>query len=200
MEWLWPGHAPGPLPNRLSVLLSTVRTVLDPDRSHESDHYVAAERSTLRLEVDRVVVDVEEFLVGAAAALAARRAGHPEALERLAAAEAAYTGDFLEEDVYEEWAIPIREECRAAYTEIVRTLAEAAGARGDVEPATRYYLRILERDPYDEPAHLGLVLMLETAGRHGAARRSFQAYCNRMDEIGVESAPFPSVERRPTRF
>ena len=65
-------------------------------------------------------------------------------------------------------------------------------ARGDADATTRYYLRVLERDPYDEPAHLGLVAALEAAGRHGEARRCFRAYCARMDEIGIESAPFPA--------
>ena len=49
----------------------------------------------------------------------------------------------------------------------------------------------------DEPAHLGLVAALERAGRHGEARRRFRAYCARMDEIGVESAPFPAPQSRP---
>ncbi|MGH7539945.1 MAG: hypothetical protein ACRELC_02995, partial [Gemmatimonadota bacterium] len=56
-----------------------------------------------------------------------------------------------------------------------------------------FYLRLLERDPYDEPAHLGLVRALEAAGRHGEARRCFRVYCSRMDTIGVESAPFPGA-------
>ena len=121
-----------------------------------------------------------------------QRSGSPDAPARLAAAEAAYGGDFLEEDAYEDWAIALREEARTIYTEVVRALAEDAAARGDADATTRFYLRVLERDPYDEPAHLGLVSALESAGRHGEARRCFRAYCARMDEIGVESAPFPS--------
>jgi DNA-binding SARP family transcriptional activator len=65
-----------------------------------------------------------------------------------------------------------------------------------VDATTRYSLRVLERDPYDEPAHLGLVAALDGAGRHGEARRRFRAYCARMDEIGVESAPFPTPRSR----
>jgi DNA-binding SARP family transcriptional activator len=65
----------------------------------------------------------------------------------------------------------------------------------DTDAATRYHLRILERDRYDEPAHLGLVTTLVAAGRHGEARRCFRVYCARMDEIDVESAPFPRVAR-----
>lgn len=195
MEALWPGQGAAPLGNRLSVLLSTVRTVLDPDKRHPADRFVGADRAAVWLVGEHVSVDVEEFLLAADTALALRRERHAVATERLAAAEASYTGDFLEEDAYEEWAIGIREECRAVYTEVVRALAEDAGGRSDTDAATRFYLRILERDPYDEPAHLGLVTMLETAGRHGEARRCFRTYSTRMDEIGVESAPFPETPR-----
>ena len=194
MEALWPGQSAAPLANRLSVLLSTVRAVLDPEKRHEPDHFVAADRSSVRLQPEHVSVDVEEFLTAAEEALALRRAGAPEAHERLTAAEAAYTGDFLEEDAYEDWALPLREECRAVYTEVVRALASHATSRGDADAAVRFYLRVLERDPYDEPAHLGLVTTLEAAGRHGEARRCFRAYCARMDEIGIESAPFPGAD------
>ena len=197
MEALWPGQSAAPLANRLSVLLSTVRAVLDPEKRHEPDHFVAADRSSVRLQPEHVSVDVEEFLTAAGEALALRRAGAPEAHERLTAAEAAYTGDFLEEDAYEDWALPLREECRAVYTEVVRALASDATSRGDADAAIRFHLRVLERDPYDEPAHLGLVTTLEAAGRHGEARRCFRAYCARMDEIGIESAPFPAPTPEP---
>jgi len=196
MEALWPGQGAAPLGNRLSVLLSTVRAVLDPDKRHAADRFVGADRAAVWLVPEHVSVDVEEFLVAADTALALRREGHAAAAGRLVAAEASYTGDFLEEDAYEEWAIGIREECRAAYTEVVRALAEDAHQRHDTDAATRFYLRILERDPYDESAHLGLVATLEAAGRHGEARRCFRTYSTRMDSIGVESAPFPVVQRR----
>jgi DNA-binding SARP family transcriptional activator len=64
--------------------------------------------------------------------------------------------------------------------------------RGDSAGAARYYRRVLERDPYEEPAHLALVSELVSAGRHGEARRCYHAYCARMEEIGVESSPFPA--------
>ncbi len=194
MEALWPEQSPGPLANRLSVLLSTVRAVLDPGKRFESDHFVAADRNALWLQPDHVTIDVDGFLAAARTALDLRRSGAHDALERLEAVEAAYTGDFLEEDAYEDWAIGLRDEARAVYTEVVRALAGDALARSDVEAATRFHLRVLERDPYDEPAHLGLVATHEVAGRHGEARRCFRAYCARMDEIGIESAPFPRVE------
>jgi DNA-binding SARP family transcriptional activator/Tfp pilus assembly protein PilF len=199
MEALWPDQSRGPLGNRLSVLLSTVRSVLDPEKRQGPDHFVAADRYAVWLRSEHFSVDVEAFLSAADAALGLRRTGHPDAHDRLVAAEAAYTGDFLEDDAYEDWAIGLREESRAVYAEVVRALAAEAGARGDADASTRFHLRLLEGDPYDEPAHLGLVTTLEAAGRHGEARRCFRTYCARMDEIGIESAPFPRVDRVAAR-
>ena len=193
MEALWPEQSPERLGNRLSVLLSTVRTVLDPEKRFDADHFIAADRSSVWIQSENLAVDVERFLLAAAEALAALRQASPEAPAKLAAAEAAYSGDFLEEDAYEDWAVGLREEARVAYTEVARALAEDASARGDADAATRYYLRVLERDPYDEPAHLGLIAALDAAGRHGEARRRFRAYCQRMESIGIESASFPAA-------
>jgi Tfp pilus assembly protein PilF len=65
-------------------------------------------------------------------------------------------------------------------------------AAADHDAAARSFLRVLEHDHYDEHAHLGLVVTLDRAGRHGEARRSYRADVARMREIGVESVAFPS--------
>ena len=195
MEALWPGQSPARLGNRLSVLLSTVRSVLDPDKRYDPDHFVVADRNAVWLDAEHLSLDVAEFLAAANEAFESRRTGEASAHDRLLAAEALYAGDFLEEDAYEDWAIGVREESRAVYMQLARVLADDALRTGDTDAATRYHLRILERDPYDERAHLGLVTTLVATGRHGEARRCFRVYCARMDEIGVESAPFPTSTR-----
>jgi ATP/maltotriose-dependent transcriptional regulator MalT/DNA-binding SARP family transcriptional activator len=191
MEALWPGDDPARVGKRLSVALSTLRGVLDPTKRFDPEYFVSADPSAIAIELEHVDVDVERFVTEASAGLAERREGRSEAALRLAAAEAAYAGDFLEEDAYSDWAVSLREEARALYIEVLRALADDASANADQDAATRYLLRVLERDPYDEPAHLELVRVLVAAGRHGEARRHFRTYRVRMQEIGVESAPFP---------
>jgi DNA-binding SARP family transcriptional activator len=196
MEQLWPGEPPKRLGNRLSVAISTVRATLDPEKRASADHFVAAAEGAVALRLDTTIVDVELFLHDAAAGLALRAAGRTdEAADRLEAAEAAYAGDFLEEDLYEDWAVPLREEARAAYLAVLRALAEDALAADSPEAAIRYDLRLLERDRFDEGAHLALVGALSAAGRHGEALRHYRVYCARMAEIGVEAAPFPGAAR-----
>ena len=193
MEALWPDQRPGPLGNRLSVLLSTVRASSTPASATTrttssartrtpSGSTTRTCRSTSRSSSRRPRRHSRCTEPGRASAFPGSRPPRP-----------VYTGDFLEEDAYEDWAVALREEARATYTAVARALADDAAARGDVDATTRYSLRVLERDPYDEPAHLGLVATLDAAGRHGEARRRFRTYCARMDEIGVESAPFPAA-------
>lgn len=197
---LWPEEEDYAVSARLSVALSGVRAVLDPARAHSSDRFVAGDRSAVWLNVEAVSVDVENFLRDARAGLAgtgsARTADVADTRTALAAAEAAYAGDFLEEDPYSDWSVALREEARATYLRVTRALAESATAAGERDAAIGYLLRILQRDPYDERAHLALVAALAVVGAHGEARRAYRAYAGRMGELGVEPVGFPG-QRRP---
>jgi DNA-binding SARP family transcriptional activator len=194
METLWPGEDPDKLSNRLSVALATTRGVLDPEKRQPANHYIAADAASVRLDLSHLHVDVESFLADAAAGLRLLRDGSTEeALDVLVEADAAYAGEFLEEDPYEDWAVYRREEARATYVGVVRTLAHHATDIGDHDGAVRYYLRLLERDPFDEDGHLALVATLASAGRHGEARRRYRSYVARMEELDVEPAPFPGA-------
>ncbi|MFN2497081.1 MAG: bacterial transcriptional activator domain-containing protein [Pseudonocardiaceae bacterium] len=79
---------------------------------------------------------------------------------------------------------------KAAYLAVAMTLAGAARNIGDDDLAARCYLRVLERDPYDEEAHLRLTAVLAAAGRHGQARTRYSCYVQRMAELGIEPVPF----------
>jgi ATP/maltotriose-dependent transcriptional regulator MalT/DNA-binding SARP family transcriptional activator len=193
VEALWPGVDSAKSANRLSVALSTLRSVLAPGKRDNSDRYVRADRDAVTLLLEHVVVDVEEFLAEASEGLELHAAGlSAEASERLEHAIALYRGDFLEEDADNESAVPLREQARALHADVAHALAEDAAAAGRYNEAAGYSLRVLDRDRYDERAHLGLVTSLVAGGRHGEARRAYRAYCRRMEEIGVESAPFPA--------
>jgi ATP/maltotriose-dependent transcriptional regulator MalT/DNA-binding SARP family transcriptional activator len=193
IEALWPEEDPARCANRLSVALSTLRAVLDSERRFGADHFVVSSAGAVSLDLDHVAVDLEAFLREAAAGLALHDDGlTAEAHARLSAAEAAYAGDLLEEDLYEDWAVAAREQARDMYVRVARSLAADAHAAGDHDGAVRFLLRVLERDAYDEEAHLALVLALVDAGRHGEARRAFRVYRGRMDDVGVEPASFPA--------
>lgn len=179
IEALWPDAVGGNLSNRLAVALSTLRSVLDPEKSHGADHYVESIDDALHLRLDHVTVDLELFLA---------HAGSANTTKAMKEAEDKYRGDFLVEDLYEDWAHPAREEARAAYLNVLRRQAEISQELRPTE-ALHAQLRILEVDPWDESAHLGLIRGLETAGRHGEARRAQKRYEEMMAEIGVSPSP-----------
>src|SRR5581483_9864998 len=121
---LWPGEPYEATAGRLSVLLSRLRLVLDPERRHPADHYVDADRLRLGLRLDRVRVDLVEFLDTAAdGARLAREGRWPEAEDELRRAEQLYVGDLLADDGDADWAVERREQARIAAVTCARLLA-----------------------------------------------------------------------------
>lgn len=201
VELLWPEVDPARAGGRLSVLLSMLRGVLAS--ADEADNLVVTDGGAIGLDLTRVHVDVEQFLAEADVALRAHRNGCPDAVVRLQATVADYTGAFLEDDPFPDWATPLAEQLRATHIALLQALAGQLRRTGDVDGVVRCTLRLLEQDPYDETAHLTLVDVLTTAGRRGEARRHYRNYVRRMGEIGVapraESGPEdppPALARR----
>lgn len=198
VDALWPDEDADSLGNRLSVALTTIRAVLVRDKTVARDEPIRADRESVALNLDAVDVDVEHFLHDATEGLRRLRAGDvASALPLLEAAEVAYAGEFLAENLYDDWAAPAREEARAAYVAVARALATDAAGRADADSAVRYFLRILETDRFDEEANLALVRALEQAGRHGESHRHYLNYRRAMADLGVEPVPFPAAFTKP---
>lgn len=192
-ERLWPDDRPERTAHRLSVLLSVVRAVLDPERRWPADHHIGADTAGVFLHPARVRVDVEDLLVDAADGLALLRAGRPVAArEVLAEVDAAYRGDAFGDEPYADWAVGLREEARAAWLRALRELADLQRRAGEPDQAAASLARLLGADEFDERAHRALVETLRGAGRHGEARRAFRRWTAAMVAI---DAPLPEPVR-----
>ena len=194
MELLWPGDDPLRLANRLSVALATLRAVLDPVKHHPPEYFVTTDREAVRLELAHVV--------GRRRALPGARRRRPRRPPRRA-----YSGGAgalrggrgaVRRRVPRGGRLRGLGERRCARTRSRATprccgrWARRRSARGDHDAVVRYQLRIIERDAWDERAHLDLIACLQTAGRHGEARRRYGAYVARMREIDLPAAGFPA--------
>ena len=188
-ELLWPDNDSSRTAHRLSVLLSVVRTVLDPQHLWPVDHYLRADPFGLSLDLAHIAVDAEGLL---------RDAGHARRLigegakararQILLDVDQLYRGPAFEEEPAEDWAGGLREEVRAVWVRSLRDLADLSRASGDLRQAATILIRLLGEDPYDEDAHHSLVRIMVRSGRHGEARRAFDRWCEAMREIG---APLP---------
>ncbi len=188
-DLLWPDDDdPG---SKLSVALSHLKRVLDPDKQYDPNHFIVADRASIRLDIDNTSVDVVEFRDAAAESLAAHTARDPGAIEMLEAAAAMHTGDFLADDLYEDWAAEARDEVEALGSDVVRGLAFALAKTSDPQRSVAWFARLLTYDPHDEPTYEALIWVLSQARRHGEARRYHRMYEMRMRELGV---PAQSLE------
>ena len=185
-ETLWPDDDPAKTGHRLSVLLATVRGVLDPAKRWPTDRFVAADLTGVWLDLRHVALDAETLVRDAEVAAILMDEGEVErAAEILADINARYRGDAFEDEPGEEWADGVREEVRAAWQRSVRRLAAIARRSGRVGDAQTLLVRLLVADPYDEKIHALLVKSLVGAGRRGEARRAFERWRSAMREIGA---------------
>lgn len=188
-DMLWPDDDdPG---SKLSVALSHLKRVLDPDKQYDTNHFIVADRASIRLDIDNTSIDVVEFRSAAAESVAAHTAKDPGAIEMLEAAAAMHTGDFLADDLYEDWAAEARDEVEALGSEVVRVLAFALAKTSDPERSVAWFARLISYDPHDEPTYEALIWVLAEARRHGEARRYHRMYEMRMRELDV---PAQSLE------
>ena len=194
---LWPHDDPARTGHRLSVLLATVRGVLDPGKERPSDHYIAADQHGIRLDLRHVSLDADALLRDAAQAAELVDRGSPGdedlAAEILSHVDARFRGDVFADDAEEEWSAGLREEVRDAWVRSVRRLATLHGRRGrtgtpsdcsfDCSPSTPTTSRCT-----------GELVSRCAHGRHGEARRAFDRWTCAMRDIDAP-LPDPAVVR-----
>jgi DNA-binding SARP family transcriptional activator len=186
-EMLWPDDDPAKTGHRLSVLLSIVKGVLDPERALPADHYLVADQASIGLHATRLRIDVEEFLTDVGHARRLRERGATAEVYRLLGVTVeSYRADVFEDEPYSEWSTALREEARAAHVSALRMLAQAARKLGRVSAAVSHLMRLLSIDPYDEAGHRALIETLVTGGQHGEAQRARNRYRDAMRAIGVK--------------
>lgn len=183
MEILWPGEAAESLANRLSVALSAVRRALDPQRTL-TDPLVVASDDGVRLALERtdvaVQVDILQLLE------AARRALQPDAGREAVQRAARELSDLpFAEEPYADWARPLRDEAVTTTTALLRRVTTLAAQSGDHLEAAEAAGRLLDLDPYDEPAHRARIAAFHAVGAHGRADEAVRVFRQAMAELGV---------------
>jgi len=104
--------------------------------------------------------------------------------------EELYTGDFLSEQPYSEWAISIREECKELAVESMIELIKLLIEQQSYKEAKSYQSKALKIDPYNENLILQKMLILKEQKLFIEAIKTFETFeRNLMDEFGFKPSP-----------
>jgi DNA-binding SARP family transcriptional activator len=189
MSAFWPDASPESARNSLNVALHGLRQAL---RAVADVPVVVFQNGAYRLSPDlQVWIDVEEFR---RCVQAGRR--HEDAGDLRAAAtsyeQAAglYTGDFMVDDLYDEWAALDRERLRVAYLDTLDRLSHIRFDQEQYAECVALCQLILAQDNCREDAHCRLMRCFSRQGQPHLALRQYQACASALrEELGVEPAP-----------
>ncbi|WP_147254577.1 AfsR/SARP family transcriptional regulator [Pseudonocardia hierapolitana] len=201
MDIFWPHAAPAAARNSLHVALTRVRAALraaggEALLERNFDTYGISRDADVRLDVDQVE---------AAGALARRAIAAGDAVR----AEQAYgmicqlyAGVFLADDLYVDWALPVRERLAREAIEAQRGLMHIYLRRGDCGAAAVLARAVLVVDPADEDVNRGLMACLASSGQRHLALEQYRRMARtlwRTYRIGpsAESAALYEAIRKP---
>jgi len=186
---LWPHASPDSVERQFKVALHRLRYALEPsmDKSHGSS-YVVLKDNLVSLRKELCRTDLDEFLSLEKQGKRAEEAGdHQRALLFYRSAVELYRGDFLAEDLYENWAELRRYQLHTMYIDLLYRTAALLEAQGKSKKASEYYKMIIKTDPICEAAYQKLMLIYSNGGMRAEALKVYEDCRKALErEIGVE--------------
>ena len=112
------------------------------------------------------------------------------AIKELESAASLYQGDFLADDLYEDWTIQTRERLRLDYLDILDRLSHAYFQQGDYTASATLCQLILNRDNCREDAHRLLMYCYCRQGQQHLALRQYHICTEALQsELQIEPEP-----------
>ena len=199
-ELLWPSSSLEQAANSFGKTLYLLRRVLEPDLvAGKSSTYVRLDQDTLFLAPDTMYIDADHFEAMAKNILTAlptmQKAEHDvrEKLEVLDQALELYGGDFLPDDLYEDWTQRKRNRLRHLYTQVLQHAVVVAIAGKQGQRACEYLRTLLEQDNTDEQTQRQLMLTYARMGRRSDALNQYQMLRTALREE-LHANPLPETQ------
>jgi len=179
MELFWPDSEPTAAATNLRSLVHGIRQAL---QELGGEGLLISDRDSISLDASaNIWVDADVFDEVVAKA---RLADDPVPL--LETASELYKGDFLADDVFEDWASERREALRLIWEDVQFQLAQRYEQRGEQESALARLLAVLLVDRCNERAGQEAMRLLIDLGRRPEALRVFNALQVALqDDLGV---------------
>ena len=188
LETFWPESEPQVASNRLRVALHAARRFFASSNNlrevivYRNGSYGL--NSNLDLWVDADEVE-ELWEQGVRFERDGRRA---EAAQRYEAAELRFRGDYLEDDLYEEWTLLRRETLRDAYLHLLGKLASWCMEDRDYGSCIARCHKLLAEDPYREDAYRLLMQCYVFMGQVATALHWYEICADNLRK-GLDAAP-----------
>ena len=188
MELLWPELDPDLSSNNLNKVIHAARRALEPDlRSGTESRFITSQDQQVALRAPGGVhIDADEFEVRATPALRGDDASECDRALEL------YGGDLLEEDRYEPWAAPRREQLKRLYERLLAHVGQLNEAHGRVEESLERWRKLLTVDPANEDAHRQLMRLYARTGSRHQALQQFE-HCKEIIRRELDAEPEPAT-------
>jgi DNA-binding SARP family transcriptional activator len=185
VDRLWPDEEPEVAGLRFRVSLHALHLVLEPDRPQRAPTRVVRTTADL-LWLDLTAVEIDADTFRRLAAAARQGSGRP-ALAAALEAVGLYEGPYLTEGADFEWTRATREELATDFRDLVLQAAQGLIAAGECGRAASLGRRLLDRDPYCEPAYRVVAAAHLAVGDRAAAERVHAECRSRLlQEVGTE--------------
>ncbi len=193
VEALWPGVDERRGRDRLKVAVWFLRQKMRA--AGITAEVIETLESAYALGRETVWIDVQQFERRVAEGCAYRRQRRlDDAIACFEDAQRLYRGDYLEEDLYVDWAAEERGRLRELYLDTLIRLAECHAERGDFASAAQTCRTALVREPCRESFHRALMEYLVRLGRADWAVAQFE-HCRRVLAQELDVEPMPSTQR-----
>lgn len=178
MGWLWPDSSLKKARWSLNSAIHVLRKILGDCPSLASVNCVLLEEGHYRLcPAVRVSTDVDEFDGRYEKGRRLERSGRmTEAVAEYERAIGLYRGDYLVEDLYEDWTMVERERLSSAYVDMLGRLAAHHAESGRPQECISACYQVLEKDRCHEDSHRLLMRCYVQLGRRGGALRQYRLY------------------------
>lgn len=175
-EAIWPDAEPDAARASLKVAIHSIRRALEPELSprqasrfigYESDSYTFTSSAATWVDVDAFSTYVSE------GRSADKRGATEEVQVSYTEAVKLYRGNYLAEDVYEDWCAGERRRLRETYLSLVTDLASIYAGRSDYARAVDYCWRAVADDGCRESAYR---LLMDCLWRDGRPHEALEVY------------------------
>ncbi len=197
-ELLWPESSIEQAANSFGKTLYLLRRALEPDLAPgKSSAYVSLDQDVLFLvpaciEVDADLFEMRTKQLQARVQSDVKKEPTLSLLDEFDHVLALYGGEYLPDDLYEDWAQRRRDRLRRLYSWLLEQAAHIAlaGARG--QQASEYLRALLEQNQADESMYRELMLVYARMGRRNEAMSLYQRLREALREE-FHTAPLPET-------